>query len=371
MTQSNSKIRILLVDDDEDDYLILRNQLAKVKDRPFKLEWIADADKARDVIDEERHDAYLIDYRLGRQDGLELLSKVDLANREEPFIILTGAGDDRIEQRAMKMGIADYLIKGAFDPELLSRVLRYSMQRKHREAQRIDQLIELNRSKDEFIALASHQLRTPATAVKQYLGMVLQGYAGDVDEKQRTMLARAYESNERQINIVNDILRIARLDLDKIILHRHQIDVVELITAVIDDLEISLKPRRQTVIFNKPFAPIMISVDPENFRMALSNLLDNASKYTPDGKTITVTLSLGAKQLKIAIQDEGVGIAAEDFSQLFKKFSRIDNPLSVKVGGNGLGLYWSHEIVSLHGGKISVTSVLDKGTTFTIQLPKE
>lgn len=362
-------IRVLLVDDDEEDYLIIRSLMSKIHDSPFALDWTDDADKAAAVIKREEHDIYLIDYRLGSVNGLELLGRFDLVQRPEPFIILTGAGDERVEQKAMRMGVADYLVKGTLDSELLSRVLHYSLQRKTSEANRIEELMEINRSKDEFIALASHQLRTPATAVKQYIGMILEGYAGDISPEQERFLQSAYESNERQIQIVNDILRVAKLDLKKIILKKQNINMVDLMQSIVDDLKTNFTGRDQHVFLSTASEHICAPADTEYIRMALGNIVDNASKYTPEGKSITVTVRDRTERVEIAISDEGVGITAKDLDKLFKKFSRIDNPLSVKVGGTGLGLYWSKEIIELHGGSITVESDLSVGTTFTVSLP--
>jgi len=361
---------ILLVDDDEDDYLIIRNLLAKIPDSPFKIDWISSPDEARKVIAEATHDIYLVDYRLGAENGLELLSTFDLVHRPEPFIILTGAGDERAERRAMKMGVADYLVKGSLDTELLSRVLRYSLQRKLFEAQRVHQLIEINRSKDEFIALASHQLRTPATAVKQYVGMILEGYAGDLTPEQNKFLQSAYESNERQIQVVNDILRVAKLDLKKITLKRAETDISKLMESILNDMASLMENRDQILKYDVPKEPVSAFIDTEYIRMAIGNIVDNASKYTPPGKTITaIVTAVPAGRILVSIHDEGVGIAKEDTDKLFKKFSRIHNPLSVKVGGTGLGLYWSKEVVHLHGGSIDVESELGIGTTFKVFLP--
>lgn len=361
---------ILLVDDDEDDYLIIRNLLAKIPESPFKVEWVSTPEQAKVVIGQSRHDIYLIDYRLGTENGLELLSGFDLVQRPEPFIILTGAGDERVERKAMKMGVADYLVKGSLDSELLSRVLNYSLQRKFIEAQRVHQLMEINRSKDEFIALASHQLRTPATAVKQYVGMILEGYAGDITPEQQKFLQSAYESNERQIQVVNDILRVAKLDLKKITLKRVPTDMGALLDDMLRDMESLFASREQQLKFEKPAEAVMANVDGEYIRMAIGNIIDNASKYTPHGKTVCISVTSDeTNKARIVIEDEGVGIAKKDLDKLFKKFSRIDNPLSVKVGGTGLGLYWSNEVIQLHNGSIDVLSEQDRGTTFDILLP--
>lgn len=367
--QLNSTGRILLIDDDEDDFFIIRHLIASIPDTPFEIEWCDSYDDALASIKQKRHDIYLVDYRLGAQTGLELLHELDLPNRPEPFIILTGAGDERVERDAMKMGVADYLVKGTFDSELLSRVLRHSIQRRQMETQRVQQLIDLNRSKDEFIALASHQLRTPATAVKQYVSMVIEGYAGPINEDQAALLQSAYDGNERQLQTVNDILRVAKLDLEKIILEKRQINAIRKMKNVISDIQPQMQERNQTLMTDFPDKPVMILIDPEYMRMALSNILDNASKYTEEHKTLFVSVKKEGKNAILTIRDEGVGIAEDDMDKLFKKFSRIDNPLSVKVGGTGLGLYWTQEIIQLHGGSISVSSTLGKGTTFSVALP--
>jgi signal transduction histidine kinase len=366
----SNNLHVLLVDDDEDDYLIIRNLMAKIPESPFRIDWVSTPSEAQGMIDKSEHDIYLVDYRLGAENGLELLSNFDLVQRPEPFIILTGAGDEQVERRAMKMGVADYLVKGALDSELLSRVMRYSLQRKLIEAQRVHQLMEINRSKDEFIALASHQLRTPATAVKQYVGMILEGYAGDISPEQEKFLRSAYESNERQIQVVNDILRVAKLDLKKITLKPEDIDVGKLMESIVRDAASLFTNRDQKISYALPQSPVIARLDTEYIRMAFSNIIDNASKYTPTGKSVCVDVSKQrGNKIAITIQDEGVGIAKGDIDKLFKKFSRIDNPLSVKVGGTGLGLYWSNEVIQLHGGSIEVESVPDKGTTFKIVLP--
>jgi two-component system sensor histidine kinase SenX3 len=113
----------------------------------------------------------------------------------------------------------------------------------------------------------------------------------------------------------------------------------------------------------------MITGDSELLRMALENIIDNASKYTYENKAIQIKVQLLHNAVEIRIQDEGVGIPAEKISDLFEKFSRLDNPLSVIVGGTGVGLYWSKKVIELHRGSIAVTSKEGSGTTFIVTLP--
>lgn len=363
-------IRVLLVDDDEDDYLIVDSLLRGIPDSPFQLEWAASFSQGIDRINDTAHDAYLIDYRLGEHNGAELLKTVQAGRRTEPFIILTGAGDAKLEQAAVQLGAADYLVKGSFNAELLARTLRYALQRKQIEEQRVQHLIDINRAKDEFISLASHQLRTPATAVKQYLGMVIEGYVGGMNQQQKDMLTTAYHSNERQLQIVSDLLRVARVDAGRVRLTLAATDLGKLAEAVIGELQAKFKQQHQKITFNRPAEPITAYIDKENVRMVLENIIDNASKYSGQGTTITITLKKSAGQAAIHIIDQGVGIKPEDQDKLFIKFSRIDNPLSAEVGGSGLGLYWAKKIVDLHEGDITVQSQEGQGATFTITLPQ-
>jgi signal transduction histidine kinase len=237
--------------------------------------------------------------------------------------------------------------------------------------QRNEELISLSQSKDEFIAITSHQLRTPATGVKQYLGLLLEGYADPLTPSQRIFIEKAYENNERQLHIVDDILRIAQLDLDKINLNLEIYDVGLIIQMAVDSLQGKFKAKKQTASIYYPEESVLARVDIEEMRLVIENMLENASNYSPDGKTITIAVNKTKKdEVKISIKDEGVGIDKQDIARLFQKFSRINNHLSNSVNGTGLGLYFSKKIIELHGGKVQVRSTPGKSTTFIILLPQ-
>jgi PAS domain S-box-containing protein len=229
--------------------------------------------------------------------------------------------------------------------------------------------VELERTKDEFISLASHQLRTPATGVKQYVGMLLEGYGGKLSRRQLSILQNAYESNERQLNIVNDLLKVAHVDAGKVVLNKEATDLGQLVKDVISGLSSVFKKRRQKVTFIKPKQKIMVKVDVDRIRMVIENILDNASKYTPEGKQVSVDIERNNGCVDVVITDEGVGVAKKDIDRMFQKFSRLNNPLSQLVGGTGLGLYWAKRIVDLHQGSIDVSSRVGKGSVFIINLP--
>jgi PAS domain S-box-containing protein len=203
--------------------------------------------------------------------------------------------------------------------------------------------VELEHAKDEFISLASHQ--------------------------QRGMLRNIYESNERQISIINDLLRVAQVDAGKVKAKKKDVDMGKVITSVVNDMNDKFRNRQQKVVYVGSDNDLRVRADPQLIRMVIENIVDNASKYTPEGKSITIDLYKLKDHMSVSVRDEGIGIDEKDLPQLFKKFSRVPNILSDAVGGTGLGLYWAKKIVDLHGGQIKVSSKPKKGTTFIIQLP--
>ncbi len=235
-----------------------------------------------------------------------------------------------------------------------------------------EQLTQLNATKDEFIALTSHQLRTPATGVKQYVGMLLQGFAGSLTPVQEEYLEKAFESNERQLLIIDEILRVARLDMGRTKVRKEACDIAKLTRSVLEEQADKFNERGLQLLLDFPVKPIVAQVDPIQLHMAIGNLVDNAIKYTPDQRKIWVRLrQVDNSAVTIDVRDQGVGIAEKDYDKLFLKFSRIHNPQSVAVGGSGLGLYWTKRIIELHGGEITVRSKSGRGSTFSVRLPLE
>jgi two-component system, OmpR family, phosphate regulon sensor histidine kinase PhoR len=233
----------------------------------------------------------------------------------------------------------------------------------------ITQEVRLDRAKDEFISLASHQLRTPATGVKQYLTMILEGYVGEITDAQRRFIQTANESNDRQLRIIDDILKVAAADAGNLVLNKEKVDVALLAKTVIAEQAAKFNRKNQVVSFHATSKNVFAEVDKGSFRMVLENLIDNAHKYTYAGKHIDVYVRKYKNRVVIAIKDQGTGITKADMNKLFQKFSRLQNPLSVSSGGTGLGLYWVKQILTLHNGQIKVVSTPGKGTNFIISLP--
>lgn len=230
---------------------------------------------------------------------------------------------------------------------------------------------EVNLAKDELLSLASHQMRTPATGVKQYLGMVLQGFAGAVPKDQIQLLNKAYTSNERQLHVINQILHLAKLETGRIVLAKRRTNLNNLVSDVVDELHDEILSRKHILKLKIPKREIVARVDSHMIRMALENLLTNSLKYTIKPGTITVKLTKNKNAILIAIKDTGIGIDDKDSSEIFKRFTRLYDEQTEKISGTGIGLYLADQLVKLHKGTITVRSTIGKGSEFTLVLPNK
>ncbi len=231
------------------------------------------------------------------------------------------------------------------------------------------ELQRLNEAKDDFISLASHQLRTPATAIKQLLGLLIEGFGGPMPENILNIIEKTYESNERQIEIVNNLLQVAQMDAGKVVLRKKAHDLNALLLSLQKQYSGVLADKGQSLKLSRQSGALLGYIDEQYFRMAIENILDNASKYSDEGDEIEIIAEAGNQYVHIAIKDSGVGISPEDIPKLFEKFQRISNDMSHRVSGSGLGLYWVDKIIDLHNGKIDVESQPGVGSTFHIYIP--
>lgn len=228
---------------------------------------------------------------------------------------------------------------------------------------------ELQRAKDDLLSIASHQLRTPATGVKQYIGMLREGYGGKVTARQKKLLNEAYNSNERQLGIIDEILHVARIDTGRLILQRERIKIRAIVDGILREQSKAIKDKSQRILTKFPTKILYAYGDPQYVRMAIENIISNAVKYSHEKGTITIGIKRRGDYAAISVADNGVGIDKKDMHLLFQKFSRIPNELSRQTAGSGVGLYIAKQLTEMHGGSIEVESTAGEGTTFTILLP--
>lgn len=238
------------------------------------------------------------------------------------------------------------------------------------EIKRREQVEKLSRAKSEFISIASHQLRTPLTAIKGYISMILEGTYGKMPKDAIKPMERINESNNRLIRLVNNLLSVSRIESGKIKMNREEASIENVISDVLDIFEIEAKEKNVYVKFKKPKKPLpKILIDRGKMIDAISNVVNNDIKYTEKGG-ITIKVKKLKSKIRIIIKDTGVGMTEEEIDKIFKSFSRGKAGTRMYTQGAGLGLYISRKFTEMHHGKIWVESKgKGKGSTFYIELP--
>lgn len=229
-------------------------------------------------------------------------------------------------------------------------------------------LQELDKLKDEFVSLASHELRTPMAAIKGSLSTILDGYAGEVSNEAKEFLTAAYSENDRLIRLVNNLLNISRIESGRFTFTITQFDVGNLIKEVVSNLEMSATEKKIYLKHEEAEHLPKVSADEDKVREVLINLIGNAVKFTHQGG-ITVKAAQKDASILVSVSDTGSGIAKEDQDLLFKKFSQVQGSYAKQTGGTGLGLYISKQIVEGLKGNIWLESTIGKGSTFFFSLP--
>ncbi|MCK5061581.1 PAS domain S-box protein [Candidatus Parcubacteria bacterium] len=227
----------------------------------------------------------------------------------------------------------------------------------------------IDKMKSEFISIAAHQLRTPLSAIKWVIKMILDGELGKLNDEQKEFLSKGYKSNERIIELVNDMLNVSRIEEGRFGYVFNKEDFVLLVDKIVSSEENSLKSRSIKFTLNLPASLPKVYMDKTKMDLAITNLLENAIKYTPEHGKIGLTAEAGDAFIKVRIKDNGVGIPKNDLPKLFTKFFRAVNVIRMQTEGSGLGLFMVKNIIKRHGGEIVVNSEEGKGTEFIFTLP--
>jgi signal transduction histidine kinase len=231
-----------------------------------------------------------------------------------------------------------------------------------------ERLREADQLKDEFVALISHDLRTPLTSIMGYLELALEG--DELPETERGYLEVVDRNSQRLLHLVNDLLFVARLEAGEMDLHFDEVDLGELVRQALEEAQPRARAKEIALECETDSVPAM-SADRGRMFQLLDNLVGNAIKFTPSGGKVAVRLSREGDVARLEVEDSGIGIAPEDQRRLFDRFFRAANTRGGQVMGTGLGLYIARAIVEAHGGRIDVRSEIGAGTCFRVELPLE
>lgn len=391
MEASAKPVRVLLVEDDEDDYILTRELFQEISKSGYVLDWVADYDSALNAMWSGGYDIYLLDYRLGRRNGLELLQQLSAEGCAVPVILLTGQGEREIDLEAAKAGAVDYLEKGRLDASLLERSIRYARERWEHQAELEERvrertaelalanerlvsevterkraeaaLKEAGRRKDEFLAMLGHELRNPLAPIRSALEILK--ITGDeaAAERARATIGRQVG---QMVRLIDDLLDLSRVSRGQIRLQKQPIDLAVAVHDAVETSRPLIEARGHTLAIALPPKPIYVDADLTRLAQMFLNLLNNSAKYTEPGGRIELTVETEGSEAVVRVRDTGVGIDTEMLGQVFEMFTQANPSLE----GLGIGLALVRQLTEMHGGTIQATSQgPGQGSEFVIRLP--
>jgi signal transduction histidine kinase len=391
---------IFLIEDDEDDYILTKEIINEIPVNIYKLEWASNYEEGLNAMKSNSFDVFLLDYRLGKDSGLDLLKKMNFVVESGPIILLTGQGDRELDFEALEAGASDFLVKADLNPDLLDRSIRYAIQqfktirqlrKKEDELQQLNANLEvlvqnrtaelnyannelkkafeiereLSQLKGKLVSMASHEFKTPLSTILSSISLVERYTELDDIEKRTKHIDRIKSAVNNLNNILNDFLSLEKIESGFMARELVTINVSEFIQSIIDELN-SLLQQDQVIEFSHK-GKSEILADKHTLKNILINLLSNAVKYSSEGKEIILKTHCLPDALKIEVTDYGIGIPTEDKAHMFERFFRASNAINYQ--GTGLGLTIVKRYLDLLGGSIRFDSELNKGTSFFVHLP--
>jgi signal transduction histidine kinase len=230
-------------------------------------------------------------------------------------------------------------------------------------------LRHLDEIKDEFISMASHQLRTPLTSVKGYISMVVEGDAGKITPSQKQLLDQAFMSSENMVHLINDFLNVSRIQSGKFVIDKTPVDLSVLVDEEMNGLRPNAVARGMKLVYKKPNKFPLVEIDEGKFRQVVMNFADNAIYYSHENSSIIVSLDVEGNEIVFTVKDTGIGVPKAEQDKLFAKFYRAANAKIQRPDGTGVGIYLAKKVIDAHGGTIIFDSTEGKGSTFGFRLP--
>jgi len=361
--------KILYVEDNKFDQAVFKRFIGESADIDYTItSTIRDAKK---ILSEKQFDVIVSDYSLSDGDAFDILDM----RKETPVIVTAGTGNEEIAVNLMKSGAKDYLIKDIDNNylKILPVVIENTI--RHKEAEnallrslvQLEQSMELQKKKDEFIGIASHELKTPLTSIKAYIQLLereLQGGNNNVTHLLNFVLKTNNHINRLE-TLISQLLDVSKIQAGKLQYMMVPFDLDEMVKDTADAMQHIAAGHKITISGS---AGTKVEGDKQRLEQVLTNYITNAVKYSPDADKIEINITKDEKNVTVEVHDYGIGISPEHQQHLFDRFFRVED-LTHRFTGLGIGLYISKEIIIRHHGKVWVKSELGKGTSFYFSIP--
>jgi signal transduction histidine kinase len=364
-------LRILLVEDNPGDARLCRELLRDGFSEPFELGHAPTLAAGIAALEQAPADVALLDLSLPDAHGLASVHEVARRFPRLPIVVMSGLADEAVSLAALQTGAQDYLVMGEGDGALVTRAIRYAVERKRVELQLIEakEKAELaSRAKSQFLANMSHELRTPLNAIIGFSEVLASDLAAA--ERNRVEYARDIRaSGAHLLQIINEILDLSKIEAGKCELELGPTSIAGVIAACRRLVAERAAAAELTIDVDvAPDLP-MLNADEHKLKQVVLNLLSNAVKFTPAGGSIRVSAAAEGDALAVIVADTGIGIAAADIPKALAPFVQLDSTLARRYPGTGLGLSLSKSLVELHGGEFRLESIPGRGTTVTLRFP--
>ncbi len=366
----SNQLKILIVDDNQADRNNAR-RLLKRAGLETEITEAADYEEAKEKMSNNLFDCVLIDYLLPDRDGLTLVREIRQQGVKIPLIILTGHGDEEIAVDMMKAGASDYLSKFRLTPSRLNQAMQNALRiyEAEQEAAIAKQEKEhLAKQKEDFIARMTHDLRTPLVSANHILELFKEGLYGEITPEMSRVIQVIIRSNKNLLEMVSNLLEVYFHENGEKKLNFTKFKIIDLLEEVFQELAPLAREKGLELSLNaENTGEIFLNGDVLELRRVFSNLISNGIKFTEQGyvKIHLIPATEEDAFVTIVIEDTGIGIAAEELPRIFERLYSG----SVETSTSGLGLYLSRRIIDAHGGTISVTSELERGSSFSVRLP--
>lgn len=375
-------IWVLLIDDDPVDAELAERALCSAGNPRFEVDRVASLSAAAERLKNDRFDVALLDLGLPDSPRAETLQRFRAnCSSELPVIVLTGLKDDEGAINSLDLGAQDYLAKDDITSELLSRSIRYAMQRHHLLDQlqsantmleeKNERLTRLYNLAQQFVENVSHEFRTPLTVIREFTSIIRDGLDGPISPKQAEHLEKVLHRTDDLALMVDDMLDISKLEAGLLGVWRRPCRIDEMIEVVRSLVKGRAESKQISLSVSADANLPVVYCDEEKARRGIINLAVNAIKFTPEGGAVEIWArsNNGDGDVTIGVTDTGPGLSSENLAVIFERFQQVDHGLRSSTKGFGLGLNIAKELVALNLGRITVESKVGAGSTFSFTLP--